>query len=278
MVKTASVSGTGILDRSTNTNAMHDEAALRLQFKFLRKLKRMKELKLRRLHKETFKGTRFYVAIPKWMHRNVIERRLFIYFAVKHYHYNKEHPIAKEFRRQAKHILSKEYVHGIDPMQQAKIALKEQQNFTETNIRAMPITEVDRYLTSLGLFVSGNETLRRRVLWEWFNRPAKELVTHFNDKGQKVKARRTSSVNNKYRLRDLILENPTLGFHDFIDAFGQEMPTVTRASFNNARCILRKAGYDIPTLQSGPSNPAVVTGLYGHIQKARVLNDTTRNV
>lgn len=251
------------------------ERLLAEQMRFLRRIKTMKESKLRRLHDSTFIGTKYAFKVPRWMHRSVLERRLFYFFCVKHYHYEREHPIAVEFRKKARFMLSKDYITGLDPAEQAKQALKEEQNFTVTNIKAMPIVEVDRYLASLSLYVEGPERSRRRVLWEWFNKPSSQLIGHLNHDEEKVTPRKKGALNNKYRIRDLILQNPRICYADFMDAFGAQMPTVTRESFNNARCILRKAGYDIPRLPNGPSRPAVVSGPYGHKKRARMLNDTT---
>lgn len=235
----------------------------------------MSEVRLRKAHKLTFRESKFDIKIPRWMHRNILERRLFYYFCVKNYHYPKSHPIAVEFRKRAKHVLSKEYLVELDPVEQAKQMTKEAANFTITNVKAMPIVEVDRYLASLSLYVEADEQTRRKVLWEWFNRPSRDLPQHFNEQGKKVAARRKGNLNNKYRLRDLILRNSRLAYDDFMLAFGQQMPTVTRASFNNARSLLKKIGYDIPSLPKGPSKPVVVAGPYGHPKRGRILDDTT---
>lgn len=245
------------------------------QLQFLRKLKEMKLGTLRTLHRKTFIRTIYRVKIPKWMHRSILERRLFYFFCLKNYHYPKGHPIAIEFKERAKHVLSKDYLHTINPEDVAKQALRDSENFTITAIRSMSINEVDRYLASLSLYVEADEDMRRKVLWEWFNKPAHDLPSHHNDRGIMVRPRRKGRVNNKYSLRDLILKHPLLNYLDFSEAYGKVMPTVSMASFHNARYLLRKAGYDIPRLPRGPSRPAVVTGPYGKPQKARALNDAT---
>lgn len=248
---------------------------LKAQFMYLKKLKQLSDAKLRRKHDRVFIGSKYGVKIPRWMHRSILERRLFYYYCLKNYHYPIDHPVAKEFRRKARHILSAKYLEGATPEQQTKEELRNRDNFTATNIRAMPIVQVDRYLAGLSLFVEAPEETRRRILYEWFHAPSSHLIKHLNDKGEKVAPRRRGRLNNKFRLRDLILENPTLGYDAFREAFGNEMPTVTRSSFNNTRSLLKKAGYDLPPLKPGPSNPVVVTGIYGHLKRARTLNDTT---
>lgn len=246
------------------------EAAIEHQFSYLRMLKRLKEAKLRGLHDSTFRHSkRFNVVVPKWMHRSVLEKRLFYYYCVEHYHYPWESTPSKEFRKKASYYLSKEFVSTSDPQKIARQRLKEERNFTVTNIKAMPIVEVDRHLAALGLYIEGPERTRRKVLWEWFNEPASDLIQHFNHKGKMVSA--SGILNNKFCLRKLILENPTLDWHSFLRIFGNDMPTVTRASFNNARSKLKKAGYEIPTTKSS----IVVTGPYGHLTKGKFQTVTT---
>lgn len=254
---------------------MKPEELLAKQMRFLYHVKNLKLKKLRRLHRKVFpKDHPYWVPLPKWLHRSSIERRLFYYFCLRNYHYPKDHPIYKQFKLNAKHVLSPKYFRGLDPTQQAKQRLSEHGMFTATRIKAMPIAEVDRYLASVSLFVEADETTRRKVLWEWFNKPSNELVQHFNKTGKRVRKR--GNLNNNYRLTELILENPTLQYDDFVEAFGEQMPTVSRASYNNTRCMLRKAGHDLPMFKRGPYRPAVVTGPYGKkVANFKPLNDTS---
>lgn len=247
-----------------------NKGAIERQFRYLRRLKRISEKKLRRHHNETFKGTVFDVKVPKWMSRTVLERRLFYWYCVRNYHYGNTHPITKEFRKRARYVLSEEYLAAVSPEQHAEEVIKEAENFTEEAIEKMRIVEVDRYLASLSLYVEGTEEQRRKVLWEWFNRP---LDSHrpFDSNGMKV--RRRGRLNNRFRLRDLILKSPSLPYDDFVLAFGDQMPTVSRASYNQQRYLLKKAGYAIPSLPMGPSRPVVSSGPYGQPKRARVLND-----
>lgn len=245
---------------------------LQNQFEYLRKLKKLPEMRLRKLHKNIFRNSRFFVKIPRWMHRSIIERRLFYYYAANNYHYPKDHAFTREFRRKAKHILSEEYLGTIDPKEDAKQRIKDLAQFNGPNIRAMSIVEVDRYLASLGLFIDADEDLRRQALYEWFNSKPVNLVQHHNSDNRLVRAHRKGNLNNKFYLRDLILDNPTLSFSEFRERYGEQMPTVTRESYNVQRCLLRKSGYSIPFLPRGPSNPTVRRGPQGFSQKARTLN------
>ena len=247
---------------------------LAAQFKLLRKLRRMSETELRKLHRRKFKHTPWDIRIPSWMHRSVVERRLFMLYCLYNYHYPKDHPIYKEFKRKALHILSRAYLEGIDPEAQTREVLRDRERFTASHIRNMPINEVDRMLTGLSLFVEGDEKTRRKVLYEWFHGPDSRHVKQTSHNGEKFAVRGKGTINNKYKLRDLILSNPTLPFNDFVRHFGHEMPTVSRASYNNTRSLLRKAGYDIPVIPKGPTDPVVVRGQYGHVTRAKMLNDT----
>ena len=251
-----------------------DHDKLIAQFNYLSMLKGLREGKLRKMHREVFRYTKWWIKIPKWIHRSLFERRLFYWFCAKNYHYPKEHPFTREFRRKASHILSREYAKNTDPEEDARQRLRDLANFSKANIKALEIAEVDRYLASLGLFIEADEPVRRKVLWEWFNRPASELVKHQNRKGKFVRAIRRGTANNGFYLRDLILQHPTIDFEEFRDRFGDKMPTVTRNSYNVARCLLRKAGYQIPKLHSGTRNPVLKRGVYGHLTMARSLLDT----
>ena len=253
---------------------MQPEEILAKQFRFLRYLKRLKPRKLRRYHRKIFpKVHPYWIRIPRWIHRTVLERRLFYYFCLKNYHYPQDHYIYRQFKQNAKHVLSQTYIKDLDPTEQAKQVTKEYMSFTPTRIKSMSIVEVDRYLASLSLFVEADEDTRRKVLWEWFNKPGDELTAHFNRRGLMV--RKKGPVNNKYRLRELILENPMLQYDGFVEAFGEQMPTVSRASFNNARSQLKKAGYELPILPRGPYKPVVATGKHGKLSKARQIVDAT---
>lgn len=248
---------------------MMDNEKLTQSFNYLRQIKNLRIAKLRRMHREVFRYTKWWIKIPKWVHRSLLERRLFYYFCARNYHYPKEHPFTKEFQRKAAHILSKEYAKTTDAEEDAKQRIKDLTYFTEANISTLSIVEVDRYLASLGLFIEADEEDRRKVLWEWFNKPSSELVKHQNKKGQFVRAVRKGEKNNRFYLRDLILQHPTLDYQTFREQFGETMPTVTRTSYSVARCLLRKAGYNIPKLRPGVCNPVLKRGVYGHFTKAR---------
>jgi len=242
-----------------------DLTVLKKQFAYLRKLRGMRSRTLARLHEKKFKGTKWYVEVPRWFHRSIMERRLFFYYCAKNYHYPDSHPITREFRRKAAHILSKQYIADIKPEEYSRKRLRELSLFTRANIDAMSINEVDRYLASLGLFIHSDEEHRRKVLWEWFNEEPSKLGSHLNLKGDKmVRPVRRGSLNNQYVLKDLIVANPEMDYDAFMDTYGGKMPTVTRKSFNFSRCILRKKGYDLPKFAGGPVPPD---------QRRRVVSD-----
>lgn len=251
---------------------MTPEEKLNSQFEYLKFLKTRTEKQLRKHHGKIFAGTRYDFSIPSWMHRTVLEKRLFYYYCVRNYHYDRTTEVAKEFRRKVKALL--QVNHAMEQTAE-KITIQELKNseyFTATNIKAMSIADVDRFLAGLNIYVEAPEKQRRKILWEWFHRPTEQLVEHFNAKGSVVPARHKGEHNNKYSLSELILQFPTLTYSEFQRQFGRQMPTVTRKSFQTSRCRLRKAGYDIPQQRRGPENPVVVVGLYGHTKKARVLN------
>jgi len=246
-----------------------DINAVTNQFKYLRKLRRMPLRRLRYLHKKTFETSAFNVKIPKWIHRSVLERRLFVLFCVKNYHYPKDHRITVQFREQAKHILSEHYIASISPEQHVEEVVKQAEIFSLENIDKMPLIDVDRYLIGAGIYLEATENQRRKVLFEYFNHPISNDIA---DGG--LRRRRKGRLNNSFKLRDLILANPKLSYDDFMLAYSVKMPTVTRGSFNTTRTLLRKAGYAIPDLPKGPWRPVLVVGPYGHPKtSARELAD-----
>lgn len=250
---------------------MSPEEKLNSQFEYLRFLKTRTEKQLRKHHAKIFAGTRYDFDIPSWMHRTVLEKRLFYYYCAKNYHYKSDTEVAKEFKRKVKALL--QVNHALEQTAE-KVTIEQLKNseyFTATNIKAMSIADVDRYLAALNIYVEAPEKQRRKILWEWFHRPTEQLVEHFNAKGIPVPARHKGEHNNKYKLAELILQFPTIRYSEFRKQFGRQMPTVTRASFLNSRCRLRKAGYDIPQTRRGPEDPVVVVGLYGHTQKTKTL-------
>lgn len=256
---------------------MSKESNLVKQFAYLRKLKAMSDARLRKHHTAVFKHSKYNTRIPKWVNRVVLERRLLYYFAGHNYHLNRASKEGREFLRQAKEVLSPEYYKEFDISIDSTESLKILSNFSEEKVAKMDIQEVDRCLSLLNMYIDGTETTRRKVLCEWYNSPAKDLIPHRNVKGQVVRPVRKGSANNKFYLRDLILEHPTLDFQEFRERFGVDMPTVTRDSFNNQRSILRKAGYQVPYLVSGVRNPAVKRGTLGNYTRARPLNRLTKD-
>ncbi len=61
--------------------------------------------------------------------------------------------------------------------------------------------------------------------------------------------RRVNPGQNRYYLRDLILENPGISYAGFRARYGHVMPKVTRGSFDTTRWVLKRAGYPLPSLR-----------------------------
>lgn len=217
---------------------------LAAQMERLQELKRMGDHDLRREYKRVFKGTKYWRHVPGWMHRSELERRLWYAFALKHYHYPPDHDIAIAFRRQAKKYLLRHYD---DPSEEFRRAMGDYLRFSKPAIKEMAIEEVDRYLLVLGLYVHHvSPGKRRKVLWEWFNRPLRDLSK--TKLYQRLRTHRSGRLSNQAVLRDLILAAPDMTFWEFKERYGQMMPTVTRRSYIDARYQLRKAGYELPRL------------------------------
>lgn len=117
--------------------------------------------------------------------------------------------------------------------------------------------EVERTLVLAGIFVDCPPERKRELLYELYHKPSEDLPTSI------VRTTRAARGHNQKCLRDLIIENPALAYNDFMQSYGRQMPTVTRASYNSTRNQLRKAGYDIPRLPPGPTHPAVKKGKVG---------------
>lgn len=229
-------------------NLTEQRRLLAEQFKYLRKIKKMKILALRAHHNEVFAGSRYSKKIPKWVHRSHLERRLFYAFCIRHYHYPKGHEIRIKFFKVARAFLRKQIT--VDSVERAEETLKNQELYSLANVRSMHINEVDRALSLLGIYVDATTDQRRTLLHEWYNEPLENLVKVLDDEGKLVASRRTGRLNNQYKLRRLILRFPTMDWETFRLQFADRMPTVSRSSFNNTRSALRRAGYDIPKFTS----------------------------
>ena len=234
-----------------------DIEKFKAQMRILRKLKRTKHIILRRLHRREFSGTPFYMKLPGWAAKDTVIRRLYYLYCYKNYHYPDDHPITIHFRKKAEKFLDPANFVERHKEEESRQQLEDLERFSKRNILAMDINNIDRYLAGLNLHLDAPESQRRRVLWEYFNLPQSERIKTNNEKGNKVRRKRRGRINNKYVLRDLILANPEMTWMEFYTTFHRVMPTVSHSSFNTSRSLLRKAGYNIPRLKTGPAHPVV---------------------
>jgi len=252
---------------------MQQTKLLELQFRYLAYLKKLSERELRNLHNELFIGSKYAQKIPKFVHRDKIEQRLWLVFCMRNYHYPKGHPVRVNFFKNAKKVLSTKLYK--DKEEELNEHLKKRERFSKSAINAMTSTEVDRYLTALNIHIEGGDDIKRRCLYEWYNLPQKDLIADDPELDKQKKG--LNKLHNKYNLRSLILQYPLLDFDTFKLNLGHEMPTVSRASFNNTRSLLRKAGYKVPKL----SAPGIVRRTkQGHLRVGNVteFDDTNLQV
>lgn len=221
------------------------------QIRFMKKLRRMKYRELMNLHERKFRGTKFYVKPKRWMSRRVIERRLWMLYTALNYHYPPGHDATKHFKKRAAAFLAPKNLGKVRREEESIRKLKDLERFSKDSIKSMPINEVDRFLVALNILcLKESEDTRRKVLWEMFNSPRKEVPKTHNKEGKKVRATKRGRFTNKYVLRDIIVNNPTMDYLEFRETYGNVMPTVTSGSFRWTRWLLRKHGFSIPKLKS----------------------------
>lgn len=238
-----------------------DKEAFDKQNRYRRYLRKIPKRELREKHDKAFAGTKYAVKFDDNYHRSIFERRLWLWFALRHYHFPKEHKAYQHFSERVDRELRPHHFDRVRKEEEARRHLKELDRFSKAGIKAMSINEVDRYLTGLNIFLpDATRAQRRKCLYEYFNEPSKNLPKRFKDTGREVRVHRHGRINNKYVLFDIILKHPDMTYNDFKDKYGAVMPTVTRESFNNQRAKLRKAGYDLPRLKPGPSRPVISGG------------------
>ncbi len=242
---------------------------LREQFKFLRYIGRLKDRDLRALHKEKFKDTPFEMDVPTSSHRDFLTRRLWFFYCLCNYHYERNTKVYKMFRQRALTALKAPYDDGHDRMEEVcKTKAKEIRMFTLEKIKRMDTNLVDRYLATLGIYAQVEPHERKQMLFEYFHKQIRPSKQRQYEQG-------AGRLNNKYCLRDLILAGPEMSFNQFGLKWGNDMPTVTESSYNNARCLLRRAGYKLPYLRTGPSDPAVIRIINpnGQVRRGRDNDD-----
>lgn len=222
---------------------------LRLQFDYLNKLNRLKQRALVAKHDKVFRGTEFFLEVPRNAHKEFMIRRLWFWYCMNHYHYPRHHMTTEAFEKRARTMLAQPYDDRIDSLYEVSRAQAlNHRAFSREAVKSMPINKVDRFLALLGIFAEVEPWKRKRLLWEYHNRPTKSKSV--KDRHQRI--------NNKWFLTDVILAHPAMAFDQFVAVYSNQMPAVTRLSYNNTRYRLRMAGYQVPILKSGPTNPAIV--------------------
>ena len=240
------------------------------QMRVLRRLKRRSLRDLRKMHDKRFSGTEWYIKLPGWASKDTLVRRLWYLYCYGHYHYPEGHEITAHFRKKAAKFLDPANLAEHHQEDETQRRLGELERFSRRNILSMDVNTIDRFLAGLNMHLEAPPAIRRKVLWEYFNLPQTRMIQTNNAKGNKVRRYRRGRINNKYVMRDLILANPGMGYDAFAATYGEVMPTVTRASFNTARCLLRKTGYTLERLKPGPAHPVVVEGENGDYKKGRL--------
>lgn len=234
-----------------------DEEAFQLQQVYLERIQTMKLADLKLLHKDTFDKLKpaFRPRIPPWAPRLIWERRLFLLFAAKNYHFPRKHIERRRFMKLVKNVLTHRFAGHLDSIdKQVMRALNTHSNFTRVRINAMTEVDVDRYLVKLGYdWDSEKVTLKQRriLLWEYFNLPASETWPRRLSRVGKMEPLQKPRNWHGERLQDVILRNPTMGWIEFCDKFGDKMPSVTHGSFRGARYTLGRKGHKLPPLPKG---------------------------
>jgi hypothetical protein len=233
-----------------------DEEKYRLQQAYMQSLREMKVRELRGLHKRTFEAlpAQFSHAIPYWCNRLVFERRLFLVFAAKNYHLPRGTRHRAEFLKQVRKVLLNnfdEFTEQID--KQLAKEIKKNRNFSKERVKSLDIKTVDKYLAQLGIELKGEvqTAMRRRVLWEYFNLPAKRMRIR---KDEKFMVRRLHKKDS-LRLEQIVLKYPSIDWPTFVHHFADELPMVDNAQFREKKAYLRKKGYEIPKLDHNGRTP-----------------------
>ncbi len=234
-----------------------DEEKFQEQQAWLAHMKKMSVKDLKILHKDTFAKLQasFNPRIPPWMPRVVWERRLFLIYAARHYHYPKSHPETKRFLKHVKNVLTHKFYGDLDSIdKQVKRALNKHSNFTRERIEALGADTVDRYLMKLGYEWKPRSLslkVRQRLLWEYFNLPASDTWRMRVNRDGKLRRLQKPRDYGSGKLRDAIIENPDMRWDDFVEKYGDTMPSVTHGSFRTTRYTLKKQGFKLPTQKRG---------------------------
>lgn len=220
-----------------------DSKALKAQFQYLRKIRRMGYMELRAHHDEVFEETKWQMRLPRMVQKETVVRRCFFWFCLNNYHYPPESKPYKAFAVQAKRILRTIHASGRYDREEAVLdKLAKQNYFSKKSILAMPIAEVDRYLTVLGIWADVDGDTRRRLLWSWFHQKDGTASP------ESIRRNANGRVTGVYCLRDIVVEHPDWTFAQFkASIYGERMPTTTPTSWHNARWWVKKyAGVKLP--------------------------------
>lgn len=254
-----------VRQRAKNVLEEVDLDAMDRQSAYYKKLKAMYPKKLKALHEKTFKNTKWWHAPPKGVARHLLKewliRRLWIYYAVKNYHFPKGSEIRAMFVKRAKAVLSNKLDQSTaysDNVLSKK--LQSPDWISKEGIDSLSDEEVDQLLTRYGVNFADDipSEQRRYALWELYSKPgSKTLKTKpsaGDKRGEKQVAAKKASSRSKVSLKEFVIEHPHLSFRDFQKKYGKKYPTVTSGYFAVTKSLLRKEGYVIPKLnRSGDS-------------------------
>lgn len=255
--------------RAKNVMDDIDLDAMNRQSAYYKKLKAMGVKKLRHLHMTTFKKTKWWCSPPRGVARHLLKewliRRLWIYFAVKNYHFPKGSEFRSMFVKRAKVVLMNKLELSTSYSDQVMAKkLQDSSWIDKEGIDKLSDVEVDQLLSRHGVNFADDIPMeqRRFALWELYNKPgSKTLKTKPSATDQKgemqVAAKRPSARRSakesteRGALKEYIIAHPGLTYADFMKKAGRKFPTTSSGSYNMTKSILRKEGWNIPLLGRG---------------------------
>lgn len=255
------------LTRCRNIDFDVDIDALHRQHDFYMKLKEMYPKKLKDLHEKTFKGTKWWHVPPRGVETKLLKewliRRIWIFYAVKNYHFPKGSEFRTMFMRRAKKVLSNKLASS-DALADQVLSdnLKDAGWISKEGIASLSNEEVDQLLTQYGVNFTDDipSEQRRYALWELYTKPGsktlKQKPASSDKRGEKQVAAKRPSKKGGPSLRSAIIHFPYLSYKDFVKKLGKKFPTTSSSSFAMTKSVLRGEGYNIPILdRSGDSAP-----------------------
>lgn len=206
---------------------MHD--LLVAQTKFLRKLRGLGEKTIKRIHREMFKPTKWEHETPRYVGRDVFERRLFCLWRMR------QEPDDKTFCAYAERVLARPL--RSNEIKQAIKLRFDAATFTQRRIEAMGSPEVDRWLAVSGLAAPHLDlAVRRRLLFQLHHRYRKQRRTGVRE-----------------AVWSVMLDHPNLDFPTYRRQFHGAAPSLSPIHFRLLKHQLRRIeGSDvIPRLHPG---------------------------